>query len=59
MHLRFPKNPINKENLVFLSYDNHRKNMGDILSPLIAEHYGSKEVRRISKKKVGSLNIIL
>ena len=50
MHLNFPWNLKKKENQVFLSYDNHRKNMGDILSPLIAEHFGSKEVKRISKR---------
>lgn len=50
MHFRFPWEPVLNEDEVFLSYDNHRKNMGDILSPLIARHYGSKKVRRISKR---------
>lgn len=50
MAFRFPWNAGNKENEVFLSYDKHRNNLGDILSPIIARHLGSKEVRRISKR---------
>lgn len=50
MHFRFPWNPVLNDDEVFLSYDNHRKNMGDILSPLIAKHFGSKKVKRISKR---------
>ena len=50
MGFRFPWNAIDKENQVFLSYDNHRNNLGDILSPIIARHYGSKKVKRISKR---------
>jgi pyruvyltransferase len=50
MAFRFPWNTGNKDNEVFLSYDKHRNNLGDILSPIIARHLGSKEVRRISKR---------
>ena len=50
MNLRFPWHRFDKKREVFLSYDDHRKNMGDILSPMIANHYGSKKVRRISKR---------
>ena len=51
MNFRFPWNKLNKDNQVFLSFDNHRDNFGDILSPIIANHFGSKEVIRISKLK--------
>lgn len=50
MNFRFPWTGINSNREVYLSYDEHRKNMGDILSPLIASHYGSKIVKRISKR---------
>lgn len=50
MRLRFPWNPVLNNDEVFLSYDNHRKNMGDILSPIIARYLGSKKIRRISKR---------
>jgi len=50
MALKFPWNTKIKENQVFLSYDKHRDNLGDILNPIIAEHFGLKEVRRISKR---------
>ncbi len=49
MHFRFPWDPSVNEDEVFLSFDNHRQNMGDILSPIIASHFGSKKIRRISK----------
>lgn len=49
MKLRFPWNKLKSDNEVFLSYDDHQKNFGDILSPIIAKHFGSKEVKRISK----------
>jgi len=51
MKFQFPWNKINKEDSVFLSYDEHRNNLGDILSPIIANHFGSKKVIRISKRK--------
>jgi len=50
MNYRFPWTGINPEYEVYLSYDDHRKNMGDILNPLIAAHFGSKKIRRISKR---------
>ncbi|MEN8123685.1 MAG: polysaccharide pyruvyl transferase family protein [Bacteroidota bacterium] len=51
MDFRFPWNKSNSDNQVFLSYDNHQNNFGDILNPIIANHFGSKEVKRISKLK--------
>jgi len=51
MNIRFPWNKIKKEDTVFLSYDAHRKNLGDILSPIIANYYSSKKAIRISKRK--------
>lgn len=50
MNFKFPWNRINKERQVYLSYDDHRRNMGDVLSPMIANHFGSKKVKRISKR---------
>jgi len=41
---------IKNEDEILLSYDKHRNNLGDILSPLIAYHFGSKKVKRISKR---------
>lgn len=51
MKFRFPWNKLKSDNQVFLSYDDHQNNFGDILSPIIASHFGSKEVKRISKFK--------
>lgn len=51
MNFRFPWNKKIKEDSVFLSYDAHRNNLGDILSPIIANHFGSKKIIRISKRK--------
>jgi len=51
MHFKFLWNKSIADNRVFLSYDDHQNNFGDILSPLIADHFGSKEVKRISKLK--------
>ena len=51
MNFKFPWNKSISDNQVFLSYDNHQNNFGDILSPIIADHFGSKEAIRISKKK--------
>ncbi len=51
MNFMFPWNKTKNDNQVFLSYDAHRNNLGDILSPIIANHFGSKEVKRISKRK--------
>ena len=50
MKFRFPRYPSINEHEVFLSYDKHRKNMGDILNPFIANTLGSKKVKRISKR---------
>ena len=51
MIFNFPWNKSTKEDTLFLSYDAHRNNLGDILSPIIATHFGSKKVVRISKRK--------
>ncbi len=51
MNFRFPWNKNKNDDSVFLSYDAHRNNLGDILSPIIANHFGSKKVIRISKRK--------
>ncbi len=51
MNFRFPWNREKIEDSVFLSYDTHRNNLGDIISPLIANHFSSKKVIRISKNK--------
>jgi pyruvyltransferase len=51
MKFKFPWNKPKSDNQVYLSYDNHQNNFGDILSPIIANHFGSKEVIRISKKR--------
>lgn len=50
MFNRFLRSLIKKEDEIFLSYDNHRNNLGDILSPFIANHFGSKKIKRISKR---------
>jgi len=50
MAFRFPWNTNINESHIFLSYENHRNNLGDILNPIIAAHFGSKEVKRISKR---------
>ena len=50
MFTEFLSRMIKKEDEVLLSYDNHRNNLGDILSPLIARHFGSKKVKRVSKR---------
>ena len=36
---------------LYLSYDKHRDNLGDILSPIIASHISSKKVIRVSKRE--------
>jgi len=51
MKFKFPWNNTKSDNKIFLSYDDHQKNFGDILSPIIANHFGSKDVKRISKLK--------
>ncbi len=47
----FKWNKSKKEDVVFISYDAHRNNLGDIISPLIASHFSPKKVIRISKNK--------
>lgn len=51
MPFRFPWTRINYEDSIFVSYDAHRNNLGDILSPIIVNYLGSKKVIRISKRK--------
>ena len=51
----FPWSKAKNENIVYLSFDAHRNNLGDILSPIIANHFSSKKVVRISKRKCHSV----
>ena len=51
MNFRFPWNKVDTDHQVLLSYDAHRNNFGDILSPIIADYYGSKKIKRISKRR--------
>lgn len=51
IHFKFPWNKSISDNQVFLSYDNHKNNFGDILNPIIANHFGMKEAVRISKRR--------
>jgi pyruvyltransferase len=44
-------NNFDSDKQVYLSYDAHRNNFGDILNPIIANYFGKKQVRRISKRK--------
>lgn len=51
MNFKFPWNKsVDKEEKAYLSYDAHRNNLGDILSPIIARHYTEREILRISKR---------
>lgn len=36
---------------LYLSYDRHRDNVGDILSPIVASFISGKKVKRLSKRK--------
>lgn len=47
----FKWNKKKQKDSVFLSYDAHRNNLGDIISPLIANQFSPKKVIRISKNK--------
>jgi pyruvyltransferase len=47
----FPWNKAKNDNIAYLSFDTHRNNLGDILSPIIAGYFGSKKVVRISKRR--------
>jgi len=51
MGFLFKWNKTKKEDIKFISYDAHRNNLGDIISPLIANHFSPKKVIRISKNK--------
>ncbi len=51
MSFIFPWSKTKNENIAYVSFDAHRNNLGDILSPIIANHFGSKKVERISKRK--------
>lgn len=51
MKIIFPWRKLDVEKEVYLSYDAHRNNFGDILNPIIADYFGTKKVRRISKRK--------
>jgi len=51
MGFLFNWNKTKKEDIKFISYDAHRNNLGDIISPLIANHFSPKKVIRISKNK--------
>ncbi len=50
MNFKFPWKKTLNSNQVYVSYDAHRNNLGDILSPIIADHFGVKKVVRISKR---------
>lgn len=50
MASKFFGSKLKNNDQVYLSYDDHRDNFGDILNPIIANFYGSKEVVRISKR---------
>ena len=43
------KKPI--KNKIYLSYDKHRNNVGDIMSPIVAAFISGKEVIRVSKRQ--------
>lgn len=43
------KSPLLKKNVKYVSYDKHRNNLGDILSPYLAAHFSDKKTKRISK----------
>jgi pyruvyltransferase len=44
-------NKKSQEEFLCLSYDEHRSNLGDILSPVIASIVSSKKVKRVSKRQ--------
>ncbi|WP_372793012.1 polysaccharide pyruvyl transferase family protein [Lutibacter sp.] len=50
MKLIFPWSKLKQDDVEYLSYDVHRNNLGDILSPIIANYFGSKKIKRISKR---------
>lgn len=39
------------EEILYLSYDKHRNNLGDILSPVIASWVSSRQIKRVSKRQ--------
>jgi pyruvyltransferase len=43
------KSPGKEGSLIRLHWDSHRNNFGDILNPIIATAYSSKQIRKISK----------
>lgn len=45
----FEKKP--QKDKLYLSYDKHRNNLGDIMSPLVASFISGKEVIRVSKRQ--------
>ena len=44
MGFLFNWNKTKKEDIKFISYDAHRNNLGDIISPLIANHFSPKKM---------------